>query len=88
MGSKHDKVSNLRHPERYLAEGCPEAVSDAAQCVIAARTALRLGQKEIALHLYVRATRLWHELDGAQPGRWSAELRGTRKELVRLLERH
>jgi len=77
-----------KNPERYLAGDLPERVADAAQCVLAARTALRLGQKEIALHLYVTAARLWRGIEGADPGHWRRELTETRKELVHLLERH
>lgn len=86
MGSKSHK--DWMRSDRYLTEAAPSSVNDAAQCVLAARTALRLGRKEIALHLYVQAARLWKNLERKDPGHWREAQAGTRRELRALIERH
>jgi hypothetical protein len=73
------------HEARYFSgESDPEAF-DAAQHVLMARSALRMGRREIALQMYRAALKMWHDLENGEPGMWEEELQGTNEEFAGVL---
>ena len=80
--SDTDWVRN--NQERYLRHDAPHLASDALQHVLMARSALMLGEDEIALFMYKGATELWLQMEHLEPGKWSSEVALTTMEMRRI----
>ncbi len=73
------------HEERYFGFDAEPEAFDAAQHVLMARSALRVGRREMALCMYRTAMRIWRDMDERSPGDWEEEVWGTHRELADLL---
>ena len=76
------------HENRYFADDAPLEALNAAQHVLMARSAARIGRREMAVRMYRVALELWHQMDQTQPGQWEEELVGTNLEFADLLLEH
>ena len=71
--------------ERYLCSGAPSIAADAVQHVLMARSALMLGEDEIARFMYKGASELWLQMEQLEPGEWTQEIAHTGIEMRRIL---
>lgn len=67
--------------ERYLCAEANKVAADALQHVLMARSALMMGESEIALIMYRGANNLWNEMEHLEPGEWTDEIAFTKLEM-------
>lgn len=77
-----------KNQERYLCYNAPSIAADALQHVLMARSALMVGENEIALFMYKGANRLWLQMEQLEPGEWTREIDHTGREMSRLFTGH
>jgi hypothetical protein len=71
--------------ERYLRTGAPSIAADALQHVLMARSALMMGENEIALFMYKGANELWLKMEDQEPGEWKNEIAFTSFEMHQIV---
>ena len=67
--------------ERYLCYDAPSLAADALQHVLMARSALMIGEHEMALFMYKGANELWLKMESREPGKWTEEIAFTSMEM-------
>jgi hypothetical protein len=70
--------------ERYLCYNAPILAADALQHVLMARSALMVGENEMALFMYRGASKLWLQMERLEPGEWINEITLTNMEMRRI----
>jgi hypothetical protein len=81
--SKIDWVRS--NQERYLRNGAPSIAADALQHVLMARSALMMGENEIAIFMYRGASELWLKMEDQEPGEWKDEIAFTSFEMHQIV---